>query len=125
MMVAANLFGQSDGFWYGAGIVLIILVAIGLGRNISAKLGSMSLTVEKVHTAVNDRPHGQPTLSTQVATMADALDSVGSDLTHLLEQTNRRDRVVDAALDALGAKVQALDVRVSGLEAAAAAGAPT
>lgn len=110
------MIAVGDSVWLGAICAVVIIVAIVLGRNISAKLGSVAVTVDSVNRAVNARKPGQVTISEQVATTAKRVDDIHAAVESLATATNRRIADVDRAIDSIDGRLAAMDVRVSALE---------
>lgn len=67
----------------GLGLIVAVVVIVFRrpGGDIKAELGALKVTLGAVHDAVNDRPKDSPTLSQQVATMAEHIEQIDAKVT--------------------------------------------
>lgn len=88
---------------------LVLLFAIAKNRSIAGKLGTMSVTLDAIHIATNDRPKGTPTMSKEVSDLAEAFYA------HRDELRTRLD-TIDGRLDGIDGRLHLLTGRVDVLE---------
>lgn len=87
------------------GSVLVILVALLLGRSLSIRLGQMNATVEGIDRAVNHRAEGEPPLVAQI-------DTAVADIATVRCVAERTEQAVEANTG----RLTAVEQRVGGIE---------
>lgn len=90
-------------------IGLVLLFAIAKNRSIAGKLGTMSVTLDAIHTATNERPKGAPTLSREVSDLAKAFYDHRDTLVDRLDRLDGRLDGIDGRLDLLTGRVDVLE----------------
>lgn len=88
---------------------IVVVVAIIKNRSIAGKLGQISLTLDAVHTATNDRDKGQPTLSVEVAQIAKGFGEHRQKLAERFDRFDERFDRLEARLDLLAGRVDVLE----------------
>jgi hypothetical protein len=107
------------GIVLGIGTILVVLVALVLGRQLSVKLGSLQATVAGIDRAVNHRAEGEPPLVEQADTAAAeasrAADGI-AEVHDIAKRTEQAMTVNTGRLRSLESRVAGVEGRLSGCE---------
>lgn len=110
-MTATTLLGVQLSDTQTVAIVFgcIVVIALLKNRSVSGKLGTMSVTLDAVHTATNDRPKGTPTMSQELMLLTKAFGDHRGEVLDRLDQLDGRFTDLTQRLDALVGRVDVLE----------------
>lgn len=90
-------------------VAVVLVVALVLNRNLSGKLGQMSVTLGHINKATNDRQEGEPTMSRQVAELARDVKDHRREFAELTGELVTRVDGLESAVKSLAGRVTVLE----------------
>lgn len=88
---------------------IVLVVAILKNRSVAGKLGQMSLTLDAVHDATNNRPHGSPTISQEVSSLAKGVTTLARSFSEHRSEVNSALTDIRRQLAAVTGRVDVLE----------------